>query len=99
MKDAKIKWVYTFFLLIITILWAMFCVWTVKKAMSNPTPVSVLEVAGVGPLLGALITWCGDVKQFWFRKQPSNTPDTSPVDPSATITTTTGPPTPPHGIT
>ena len=89
MKSEKMKWVYTFILLFLTILWAAFCVKTVKEAMAAPTAMTVLEVAGVGPLLGALITWCGDVKQFWFRKSTPVAPDIS-TSTSTTSTTSSG---------
>jgi len=69
MKKDIVKWIYTFFLLTATIGWSAFCVLTIKSALSAPTQQNVLEVAGVTVLLGALITWCGNVNQYWFRKK------------------------------
>ena len=63
------KWIYTFALLLITICWAVFTVFVVKEAVSDPTPVNVIEASGTGVLLGALISWNNDVKQYWFRKK------------------------------
>lgn len=70
----KAKWVYTFFLLLVTIGWAAFCVITIRDAVTTPTSTSVLEVAGVTVLLGALIAWNGNVNQYWFRKKPKDEP-------------------------
>jgi len=69
MTTEKCKWFYTFLLLIITIGWAVFTIFMVKEALNEPTPVNVIEASGSGVLLGALITWNNDVKQYWFRKK------------------------------
>jgi len=63
------KWIYTFLLLLITIGWAVFTVYCVREAVQNPSPVNVIEASGTGVLLGALISWNNDVKQYWFRKK------------------------------
>ena len=69
MTTEKCKWLYTFLLLIITIGWAVFTIFMVREALNEPTPVNVIEASGSGVLLGALITWNNDVKQYWFRKK------------------------------
>jgi len=68
-KQEDIKWLYTFFLLIVTIGWAVFSVIVIKSAMSAPSPASVLEASGTSVLLGALIGWNALVIQHWFRKK------------------------------
>ena len=72
--DDKAKWVYTYVLLLVTIGWAVFCVLTIKNALATPTQLSVLEVAGVTVLLGALIAWNANVNQYWFRKKKPTPP-------------------------
>lgn len=79
MLADKMKWVYTFFLLLVTIGWAAFCVFVAKEAMASPTATGILEVAGVTVLLGALIAWNANVNQYWFRK---STPDKKTPAPS-----------------
>jgi hypothetical protein len=66
----KMKWIFTFFIVSATIGWAAFLVKTVEQTMLSPTPINVLEVSGVSILLGAMINWCGNAIQFWFRKKP-----------------------------
>lgn len=68
------KWVYTFFLLLVTVGWAVFCVLTIKNAVAMPTSASVLEASGTSVLLGALITWNAAVVQYWFRKKSPSAP-------------------------
>lgn len=74
-EDSKAKWVYSYVLLGLTIAWAIFAVNTTRACMVNPTPFNILEVSGTNVLLGAMITWCSDVKQYWFRKKPSKEVD------------------------
>jgi len=77
MKE-KMKWLYTFFLLIVTLGWAVFLVFIVWDALTfGPEPVDVVAAAGVGVLLGALIAWNGNVNQFWFRKK---SPEEKPTE-------------------
>jgi hypothetical protein len=59
---------FSFFVLGVTIGWAVFSVIITKNALEQPTPSSVLEASGVNVLLGAMINWCGNVIQNWFRK-------------------------------
>ena len=70
--NDKMKWLYTFFLLLVTIAWAVFSVMVVKSAIAAPTATGVLEASGTSVLLGALIGWNSLVIQFWFRKRPTN---------------------------
>ena len=72
MTSEHCKWIYTFLLLIATLGWAVFTVYTVREALQEPTPVNVIEASGSGVLLGALIAWNNDVKQYWFRKKLEN---------------------------
>ena len=67
--NAKLKWAYTFFLLILTVAWAVFTILAVYQALANPNPINVLEASGSSVLLGAMIAWCGNVNQYWFRKK------------------------------
>ncbi len=69
MKGDKMKWVYTFVLLALTIGWAVYTVETVKSVVASPTAAGVLEASGTSVLLGALIAWNANVNQFWFRKK------------------------------
>lgn len=68
MKD-KMKWTYTFVLLLVTLGWAVFSVMVVRAAMAEPTAASVLEASGTAVLLGAMLVWNGNVNQYWFRKK------------------------------
>ena len=68
MDDERFKQYYSFVLLIITILWAGFCVWITYKACLILQAVNILAAAGANVLLGALINWNGNVIQHWFRK-------------------------------
>ena len=70
MKGDKMKWLYTFVLLLITVGWAVFTVMVVKNALGEPSVVGVLEASGTSVLLGALIGWNALVIQYWFRKKP-----------------------------
>ena len=42
--DKLMKWLYTFVLLIVTLLWSVFLVNTVQDAVATPTPTNVIEV-------------------------------------------------------
>ena len=68
MEGNRFKYIYTILLLIITVLWALFCVWITYKAASDKLTLDILASAGANILLGNLITMCVDVKQYWFRK-------------------------------
>ena len=64
------KWLFTFALLGAILWWSRFLVLTVKETINNPSPGDVVAVAGVGVLLGAMITWAGQTVSYWFRKSP-----------------------------
>lgn len=68
MTDENFKHVYSILLIILTIGWAAFCVWITYQALENLKVSDILTMAGSNVLLGALITWTGNVNQFWFRK-------------------------------
>ena len=72
LTSENCKWIYTFLLLIMTMAWATFTIFAVKDALNEPTPINVIEASGSGVLLGALIAWNNDVKQYWFRKKLEN---------------------------
>lgn len=79
MKE-KMKWVYTFVLLLVLLGWAVFSVLVVKAALAEPTAASVLEASGTSVLLGALLAWNGNVNKHWFggeKKPPEETPPSS----------------------
>ena len=69
MKSDNMKWLYTFFLLLVTVAWAVFTVIVVRNAMAAPTTTGILEASGTNVLLGALIAWNGNVNQYFFRKK------------------------------
>jgi len=62
----KMKWVYTFVLLFLTVAWAVFTVEVVMAAMAVPTSASVLEASGTSVFLGALLTWNANINKHWF---------------------------------
>ncbi len=68
MEGDKFKQVYSFFVLAITVLWAAFCVWITYRAVSELQATDVLASAGANVLLGALLNWCGNINQYWFRR-------------------------------
>lgn len=65
----KFKWLYSFTLLVVTIFWAAFCVDVVIRTINYPTAEGVIVASGTSILLGALITWNGQVITHWFRKK------------------------------
>ncbi|KKL44778.1 hypothetical protein LCGC14_2362300, partial [marine sediment metagenome] len=67
MQADKMKWVYTFVLLAVTLGWAVFTVVIVRSALAEPSEVGVLEASGTSVFLGALISWDALVVQYWFR--------------------------------
>ena len=83
-RDERWKWLYTFVLLIFTLLWAAYCVETVRNVVMSPDAAGVLEASGTSVVLGALIAWNGNVNQYWFRKRPgdSDVPPKPPALPS-----------------
>ena len=79
MRGDKMKWLYTFMLLLITVGWAVFTVMIVRGALAEPSVTGVLEASGTSVLLGALIGWNSLIVQYWYRKKPSaqETPSSS----------------------
>jgi len=76
MKE-KMKWLYTFVLLFITVGWAIFTVMIVKSALAEPSMLGVIEASGTSVLLGAFLTWNANVNKHWFggeKKPPEETP-------------------------
>lgn len=68
-RTDLLKWIYSFYLLTITMAWGAFTVMVVFNAMNFPSPANVLEAAGASTLTGALLTWNGLVVIHWFRKK------------------------------
>ena len=64
-----LKWAFSFYIVTITIGWAVFTVLIVKSCMATPSTISVVEASGVSVLMGGLITWSGLIIQHWFRKK------------------------------
>jgi len=76
MQADKMKWVYTFVLLAVTLGWSVVTVMIVKGALTEPSELGVLESSGTSVFLGALIGWNALVIQYWFRKKapPADAP-------------------------
>ncbi len=68
MKE-RMKWAYTFTLLLLTLLWAAFTVWVGLLTIGNPDALAIAGAMGASGLLGAMLTWNANVNQFWFRKK------------------------------
>ena len=56
----------------ITTGWAVFGVLITARAMQNPTADGILQAAGMGVVIGALLAWSANVVQFYFRKSDPN---------------------------
>jgi hypothetical protein len=78
--DLVMRWFYTFFLLLATLGWGYLLLWTVEKAVVSKATIDIIGTAGVGTMLGVLLTLNVNVNQFWFRKKP----------PMAALSTPTG---------
>jgi len=68
------RWLYTFTLLLATIGWGYLLLWTVEKAIASHATVDIIGTAGVGTMLGVLLTLNVNVNQFWFRKKSPDEP-------------------------
>ena len=77
MNDEQFKQRYSIVLLVLTLLWASFCVFITYRAITEQGTADILVTAGANVLLGALINWMGNVNQFWFRKAKPNVPSPS----------------------
>jgi len=79
MDNEQFKQKYSIILLLLTIVWASFCVFITYFAVADKSTPDILASAGANVLLGALINWMGNVNQFWFRKaKPKNDQASSP---------------------
>ena len=67
--DDRIRWRFAFFVLAITVGWAIFAVWMTWRAICMATTMDILAAAGTNVLLGAMINWSGNVVQFYFRRK------------------------------
>ncbi len=85
MQDEKFKQIYAFVSLVITLLWAAFCVWMTYRAVMDKVTTDILAASGANVLLGALLVWNGNVNQFYYRKAKPETPDVPlpPAPPAA----------------
>lgn len=76
MSDQNLKWIFTFFMIVVTVGWAIFSVLLVSdvaQKVSDGTieQIDVIGTAGAGTLAGALIGWDTLIIQYWFRKKPA----------------------------
>ena len=55
-------------MLILTFLWALFCVWITWQATVSLDQANIIAAAGSDTLLGALISWNALIIQHYFRK-------------------------------
>ena len=92
--EGKMRWVYTLVLLLATIGWGYLLLWTVEKAVVSKAGVDIIGTAGVGTMLGVLLTLNVNVNQFWFRKK---SPDESASNTSSGAASGTGAAKPPAG--
>jgi uncharacterized membrane protein len=77
MKSNNFKHAYSLILLVLTFIWAVFCVWVTWQATKLLNPANIIAAAGCDTLLGALISWNALVIQHYFRKSvPEDNPDT-----------------------
>jgi len=67
--DDKMKWRLAFFILAVTVGWAVFAVLMTWRAMQSAAAVDILVASGVNVLLGAMINWSGNVVQYYFRRK------------------------------
>ena len=72
--ESKMRWLYTFILLLATIGWGYLLLWTVERAVASKATVDIIGTAGVGTMLGVLLTLNVNVNQFWFRKKSPDEP-------------------------
>ncbi len=73
MKGDNMKWLYSFILLGVTLVWSVFLVLIIRNAVGSPTPAGIIAAAEVGGLEGFLISGNMLIIQYWFRKKgPTN---------------------------
>ncbi|MFA5151715.1 MAG: hypothetical protein WC554_04050 [Clostridia bacterium] len=68
MKSNNFKHVYSILLLVLTFMWALFCVWITWLATQTLNQANIIAAAGSDALLGALISWNALIIQHYFRK-------------------------------
>ena len=68
MKDRTFRQVFAFALLILTIGWAGFVALLTHHALDSGSSAEWLAASGCTGLLGAMIAWLADIKQFFYRK-------------------------------
>ena len=73
MKQDNFRQAFAFTLLFLTMGWGVFVVLSIHHAVDTASSADILSAAGATGLLGALIAWVADIKQFFFRKK--NTDD------------------------
>lgn len=82
MPYKLVKWSYAFAMLGATLFWAYVSLNRLEQALATGLPTDVLVSSVVSVLLGALITWEGQVVTFYFRKSgPDDVPPTPPATP------------------
>ena len=91
MQDEKFKQLYAFFSLIMTLIWAAFCVLITYRALLNKEAIDILASSGANTMLGAMLVWNGNINQFFYRRERPATPDTSTTTINKTETTTEPP--------
>jgi hypothetical protein len=69
MSDAKFKRVFAFTVLFLTVGWAIFAVVMTYFASKSLDSINVIVAGGADVLLGSMISWTNDVKQYFFRKK------------------------------
>ena len=72
MKQENFRQAFAFTLLFLTIGWGVFVIFIVHHAIETGSQADILSTAGATGLLGAMIAWMADIKQFFFRKSPKN---------------------------
>ena len=67
--NETMKWLYSFVILLLTVAWGLFSVYMTWNAVIAKTEVSIMSAAGADVLMGALLTWNGQIVIHWFRKR------------------------------
>ena len=67
--NETMKWLYSFVILLLTVAWGFFSVYMTWNAVIAKTEVSIMSAAGADVLMGALLTWNGQIVTHWFRKR------------------------------
>jgi hypothetical protein len=67
-KNESFKQLMMVALLFLTVGWAVFVVLFAHHTMLGKEDLDILSLTGASGVLGALISWTADIKQFFFRK-------------------------------